>query len=76
MMPPLRSFDDVDGRERGQKKTDDLRAMTTLGPRTLLLMKEPGADQGFLERGFICIGEGVRFADFISFFLKYPMKMK
>ena len=35
MMPPLRSFDDVDGRERDQKKTDDLRAMTTLGPRTL-----------------------------------------
>ena len=37
MMPPLRSFDDVDGRERGQKKTDDLRAMTTLGPRTLYI---------------------------------------
>ena len=36
MMPPLRSFDDVDGRERGQNKTDELRAMTTLGPRTLL----------------------------------------
>ena len=35
MMPPLGIFDDVDGRERGQKKTDDLRAMTTLGPRTL-----------------------------------------
>ena len=35
MMPPLRSFDDVNGKERGQKKTDDLRAMTTLGPRTL-----------------------------------------
>ena len=35
MMPPLRSFDDLDGKERGQKKTDDLRAMTTLGPRTL-----------------------------------------
>ena len=35
MMSPLRSFDDVDGKERGQKKTDDLRAMTTLGPRTL-----------------------------------------
>ena len=35
MMPHLRSFDDVDGKERGQKKTDDLRAMTTLGPRTL-----------------------------------------
>ena len=35
MMPPLRSFDDVDEKERGQKKTDDLRAMTTLGPRTL-----------------------------------------
>ena len=36
MIPPLRSFDDVDGKERGQKKTDDLRAMTALGPRTLL----------------------------------------
>ena len=35
MMPSLRSFDDLDGKERGQKKTDDLRAMTTLGPRTL-----------------------------------------
>ena len=35
MMHPLRSFDDLDGKERGQKKTDDLRAMTTLGPRTL-----------------------------------------
>ena len=36
MMPPLRSFDDLDGKERGQKKTDDLRTMTTLGPRTYL----------------------------------------
>ena len=36
-MPPLRSFDDLDGKERGEKKTDDLRAMTTLGPRTLEL---------------------------------------
>ena len=36
MISPLRSFDGVDGRERGQKKTDDLRAMPTLGPRTLL----------------------------------------
>ena len=36
MMPPLKSFDDLDGKERGQKKTDDLRAMTTLGPRTLI----------------------------------------
>ena len=35
MMPPLRSFDDVDGKERGQTKSDDLWAMTTLGPRTL-----------------------------------------
>ena len=33
--PPLRSFDDLDGKEQGQKKTDDLRTMTTLGPRTL-----------------------------------------
>ena len=38
-MPPPRSFDDLDGKERGQKKTDDLRAMTTLGPRTLDLSK-------------------------------------
>ena len=37
MMPPLRSFDDLDGKERGRKKTDDLRAMTTLGPRTLIV---------------------------------------
>ena len=35
MMPPQRSFDDLDGKEQGQKKTDDLRAMTTLGPCTL-----------------------------------------
>ena len=34
----LRGFDDVDGRERGQKKTDDLRDMTTLGARTLPIM--------------------------------------
>ena len=36
MMPPLRSFDGLDGKERGQKKTDNLRTMTTLGPRTLV----------------------------------------
>ena len=31
------------------------------------------ADQGFLERGFMCIKVlGVRFADFISFFLIIP----
>ena len=35
ILPRLRSFDELDGKERGQKKTDDLRAMTTLGPRTL-----------------------------------------
>ena len=39
MMRPLRSFDDVDGKERGQKKTDGLRAMTTLGPRTYNAVK-------------------------------------
>ena len=39
MMPPL-SFDDLDGKERGQKKTDDLRTMTTLGPRTLLALEK------------------------------------
>ena len=38
MMPPLRSFDDVDERKHCQKKTDDLRAMTTLGPRTLYMI--------------------------------------
>ena len=32
-----------------------------------------GEDPGFLERGFLCIKVlGVRFADFISFFLKIP----
>ena len=36
----------------------------------------PWADSGFLERGFIYKDVGVRFADFISFFLKYPMKKK
>ena len=36
-----------------------------------------GADPGFLERGVhMYKGVGVRFADFISFFLQYPMKMK
>ena len=37
-----------------------------------------GTDPGFLEMGFIYIyrGVGVRFADFISLFLKYLMKMK
>ena len=34
-MSPPDIFDDVDGLERGRNKTDDLRAMTTLGPRTL-----------------------------------------
>ena len=42
MMPPLRSFDDVDEKERGKKKTDDLRAMTTLGPRTLVVYRFSG----------------------------------
>ena len=37
MMPPLRSFDDVDGKEPGQKNTEDLRAMKTLGPRMLYI---------------------------------------
>ena len=34
-----------------------------------------GADPGFLESGFVCIKVwGVRFADFISFFLNIPCK--
>ena len=47
MMPPLRSFDDLDGKERGQKKTDDLRAMTTLGPRTLVYCSINAANLAF-----------------------------
>ena len=39
MMSLLRSFDDLDGKERGQKKTDDLMAMTTLRPRTLFTLR-------------------------------------
>ena len=46
-----------------------------------------GAEQGFLERGFICIkvcvcvgggggGGGVRFANLILIFLQYPLKVK
>ena len=35
-----------------------------------------GADPGFLERGVhMYKNVEVRFADFISFFLKYPTKM-
>ena len=34
------------------------------------------ADPGFLEEVHIYKSVGVRFADFISFFLKYPMKIK
>ena len=37
----------------------------------------PGAIPEFLERGFGFVKEGVRFADFISFFFHInPMKMK
>ena len=37
---------------------------------------DAGADQGFLERGFICtcIKVWVRFAEFISFILNFPWK--
>ena len=36
---------------------------------------DAGADQGFLERGFICIKD-VGFISFIINIQKYPMKMK
>ena len=36
---------------------------------------KPGADPGFLDRGFK-LAEGVRFVQFDQFFLKFPMKMK
>ena len=35
-------------------------------------MKEPGADQGFLERGFICIGVGFVLQILSHFFLNIP----
>ena len=70
MMPPLRSFDGVDGRERGQKKTDDLRAMTTLGPRTLYVNLQQRNDTGLT---FDCTYASVnlQFAEFykISFLM-------
>ena len=31
-----------------------------------------GVDSGFLEREFRCVKEGVRFAEFISSYLKNP----
>ena len=45
MMPPLISFDDVGERKRCQKITDDLRAMTTLGPRTLSMRRSQNFSQ-------------------------------
>ena len=57
MMPPLRSFDDLDGKERGQKKTDDLRAMTTLGPRTLIHITKLIIQRESDNRYFIRINE-------------------
>ena len=62
MMPPLRSFDDLDGKERGQKKTDDLKAMTTLGPRTLQYPDLP-----FIERRFSFAHFSLSFAHFDCF---------
>ena len=44
----------------------------TIQPRhdkTNSVAMRPGADTGFLERGFMLKGVGVRFAYFISFFL-------
>ena len=42
-------------------------------PRSNYANQGPGADPGFLERGFILYkGVVVRFADFISFFLNIP----
>ena len=37
-MPLLKIFDDKDGNGGGQKKSDDLRAMTTIGQRTLCIL--------------------------------------
>ena len=54
MMPPLRCFDDLDGKERDQKKTDDLTAMTTLGPPTLQL-KKSNQDEHTIYQGHRCV---------------------
>ena len=43
---------------------------TTLAPLTLA----SGADPGFLEKGFSCVKEGVRYAGFSSVFLNIPSK--
>ena len=37
IMPLLKNFDDKDGNGGGQKKSDDLRTMTTIGQRTLII---------------------------------------
>ena len=44
--------------------------------KILSMCPSAGADSGFLEVGFRCVKEVVRFADFLSHFLKYPIKMK
>ena len=40
----------------------------------LVFSCDAGAGPGFLDRGFICEKVGVRFADFISYFLNIPWK--
>ena len=42
-MPLLKTFNDKDGNRGGQKKSDDLRTMTTIGQRTLVFYKYIGS---------------------------------
>ena len=43
----------------------------------MLILSKTRANQGILEGlVYICEGAGVRFADFISFYLNRPIKMK
>ena len=41
-------------------------------PRSIADENKAGTDPGFLEKGFRCVKEWGRFADFISFFLNIP----
>ena len=61
----------------------ELPALVRLYWKRLKLYKksseDSGADPGFLEKEFVCIKvcvcvEGVRYVDFISFFLNIPWK--
>ena len=50
-----------------------MESMSSIGPPKFKMPWNAGADKGFLEKGLRCVKKGgVRFADFISFFLNIP----